>query len=152
MPEPVTFHVPFALPTTSLPGPQEPKSASDTPVGVNPAGAGPQGSTSAPGTPQPAPAPGFGSDMFLWMALFVGLMLFLSMRREGKARKEQQAMLASIKKGDRVVTTAGMHAVVDRLDDKTVVLLLDTMAVTFDRAAIARVVRDEATRPDPKRS
>lgn len=79
-------------------------------------------------------------------------MLFLSMRREGKTRKEQQAMLASIKKGDRVVTTAGMHAIVDRLDDKTVVLLLDTVAVTFDRAAIARVVRDEAPRPDAKRT
>ena len=89
--------------------------------------------------------------MFLWMALFVAD-LFLSMRREGKTRKEQQAMLASIKKGDRVVTTAGMHAIVDRLDEKTVVLLLDTVAVTFDRAAIARVVRDEAPRPDAKRT
>lgn len=64
MPESVIFHVPFALPTTSLSGPQEPKSASDTPVGVNPAGAGAQSSTTAPGGPQQPAAPGFGSDMF----------------------------------------------------------------------------------------
>ena len=78
---------------------QEPKSGSEAPAG-GPTGAG----TVAPGTPGGgapqggAVGPAGGSDLLLYMGLAVVVMLFLSMRRDSKARKEQQAMLASIKK------------------------------------------------------
>ena len=89
-----------------------------------------------------APTSGF-NDIFLYMALFVGLMLFLSFRRESKTRKQQQAMLSSIKQGDQVVTSSGIHGTVHKLEDTTVTLLLDSAQVTFERSAIARIVRDE---------
>ncbi|MCA8954059.1 MAG: preprotein translocase subunit YajC [Planctomycetes bacterium] len=95
-------------------------------------------------------APGFANDIFIYMALFVGLMLFLSFRKESKARKQQQQMLASIKQGDRVVTSSGIHGVVHRLDDGTVTLLLDTAQVRFERSSIVRVVRDPAAQPATK--
>lgn len=117
-------------------------------------GAGP---APAPGTPQTQANPNqptgggatgssdpFGGNLFLIMALVIGVMLFMSFRRESKAKKEQQAMLASIKQGDTVITTSGIHGVVHRLENNTVTLVLDTAKVTFDRAAIARVVRDQA--------
>lgn len=157
--QPATFHVPFAFSTTSLaalPSAQEPKTGSDTPAGVTPPtgpGSTGPGSTGVPGTgPGPQPAMGPGSDMLLYMGLFVVLMLFLSMRRDSKARKEQQAMLASIKQGDRIVTTGGIHGTVHRLDEKTVTLLLDTAQVTFERSAIGRVQRDEAKLGEAKRA
>lgn len=134
---------------------QEPKSGSEAPA----AGGAPTAGTAVPGTPGAAGAQGAnqapmggGSDLLLYMGLAVVVMLFLSMRRDSKARKEQQAMLSSIKQGDRIVTTAGIHGVVHRLDEKTVTLLLDTAQVTFDRAAISRVVRDEAARVEAKRA
>ena len=167
--QPATFFVPTASSTPlflagaagtshtmpGIVGTQEPKSGSEAPAAGGATGAG----TSAPGTPGGGGAPqggavgpAGGSDLLLYMGLAVVVMLFLSMRRDSKARKEQQAMLASIKQGDRIVTTAGIHGVVHRLDDKTVTLLLDTAQVTFDRAAISRVVRDEAPRVEAKRA
>ncbi|MBL8725654.1 MAG: preprotein translocase subunit YajC [Planctomycetes bacterium] len=85
----------------------------------------------------------------LLIGLFLVVMLFITSRKDSKARKQQAELLASIKQGDRVVTHAGIHGVVHRLEEKTVTLLLDTAQVTFERAAIARVVRDDA-RADAK--
>ena len=86
-----------------------------------------------------------GNDIFIFMAIFVALMLFWSMRRESKARKTQQAMLAAIKQGDQVVTSAGIHGKVHHLDGATVTLEIDTVRMTFDRTSIQRVVRDTET-------
>ncbi|MCA8974629.1 MAG: preprotein translocase subunit YajC [Planctomycetes bacterium] len=79
----------------------------------------------------------------LYLMVGVALMLFFSMRRESKARKAQQAMLSAIKQGDQVVTSSGIHGTVHRLEPKTVTLLLDSAKVTFERASIARIIRDE---------
>ncbi|MEO6596691.1 MAG: preprotein translocase subunit YajC [Planctomycetota bacterium] len=122
--------------------PQEPKTAPDTPAGPSQTG-GP--STQTPDKPTGTASPlGCGDNtMFLYMGLFLALMYFMVMRPEQKRKKEQQAMMASIKVGDRIVTQGGMHGTVANLTEKTVTLRVDTMKVTFDRAAIARVVRDE---------
>ena len=140
---PATFFVPFSFFTTAL-GFQEPKSVSDTPSG----GPG-SASTSAPGTtgsqpPAPTAAVGgfFDNPMFLMLMVVVTFFLFSTMRRDGKARKAQQAMLAAIKQGDRIVTNSGMHGIVHKLEEKTVTLRFDSSVITFDRAAIARVERD----------
>jgi preprotein translocase subunit YajC len=74
------------------------------------------------------------------------------MRPESKRRKEQQAMLAAVKVGDRVVTLGGMHGVVAALAEKTLTLRVDTVKVTIDRTAIARVERDEAPSAPAKSS
>jgi len=145
MPSPTTLFVPFCFSSPRHVG-QEPKSVSDTPTG---AGTGvPTGTAQTPGVagqPQgPAgPAPGvFDNPLFLMLMVFVAVMLFTSMRRDGKAKKAQAAMLASIKQGDRIITTSGMHGIVHKLDEKTVTLRVDSVVVTFERAAIARVERD----------
>jgi preprotein translocase subunit YajC len=152
MPSPTTFFVPFSF-SFAAHGFQEPKSASDTPTAPT-TGAAPQG---APGTSQPqgptAPAPGFlDNPLFLGLMVFVAIMLFSSMRKDGKARKAQQAMLAAIKQGDRLVTTSGMHGVVHKLDERTVTLRFDGTTITFDRAAIARVERDGVAAPEAKKA
>lgn len=129
---------------------QEPKS-SGAPTGGDPTGPatgpGAAGTTQGTGTPGntggSAAGGGFGSDIFMFLMIGVALMLFFSMRRESKTRKAQQAMLSSIKQGDQVVTTAGIHGTVHKLDAGTVTLLLDSAKVTFERASIARIVRDE---------
>jgi len=154
MPSP-TFFVPFSFAALRLTG-QEPKSVSDTPTGASP---GAPGSTAqTPGGPGQGsgpvgPAPGFfDNPMFLMLMVFVAVMLFTSMRRDGKAKKAQAAMLASIKQGDRIVTTGGMHGIVHKLDDKTVSLRVDSVVVTFERAAIARVERDGVASLEAKKA
>jgi len=131
---------------------QEPPAAPDTPSGAGPTGPGPV-TSSNPQAPDPKQQQGSGggdSSMFLFLGLGLALMYFLVMRPEGKRRKEQQAMLSAVKVGDRVVTLGGMHGVVAQLSEKTLTLRVDTVKVTIDRTAIARVERDDApaaTRP-----
>ena len=142
MPSPTTFFVPFSFSFAGH-GFQEPKAVSDTPTGAAPQGA-PGASQQQPPT---APAAGgglFDSPIVLMLMVFVAFMLFTSMRRDSKARKAQQAMLSSIKQGDRIITTGGMHGVVHKLEEKTVTLRFEGTVITFDRAAIARVERDGA--------
>jgi preprotein translocase subunit YajC len=123
---------------------QEPKTGGDAPaVPVAPG----TGSVQTPGGPTPnqaAPPACGGSETFLYLALFMGLMYFMVLRPEQKRRKEQVNLLSSIKKGDRVVTVGGMHGVVIELAEKTVVLRVDAVQMTFDRVAISRVERDDA--------
>jgi preprotein translocase subunit YajC len=153
MPQPSTFVVSWALPEQpAVPlAFQEPKTASDTPAGIPTS----PGATTTPGTPagtapQGAPPSPCDNYTFLYLGLFMALMYFMMVRPEQKRRKEQQAMLGSIKVGDRIVTIAGMHGTVQKLDEKTVTLQVDTVRMTFDRSAVARIERDAAAGKDAK--
>ena len=80
----------------------------------------------------------------LWMMpAFLVIMYFFMIRPEQKRKKEQQNLLASIKQGDQVVTISGMHGEVSSLTDKTVTLRVDTVNMTFDRSAVARIERGQ---------
>jgi preprotein translocase subunit YajC len=141
-----TFLVPlaYAPAATALFAPQEP-TTTDKPASANPAAPGVTGTGTPqnPPQPQPQPQPACGFETIAMMGALLVLMYFMVMRPEQKRRKEQAALLASIKQGDRVVTLGGMHGVVARLTDKTVTLRVDTLNMTFDRTAIARVERDD---------
>ncbi len=71
---------------------------------------------------------------------------FLLIRPQQKRDKELRAMIAAVQKGDRVVMNSGLHGTVAQLDDKTVTIRIDgegKIRLTFDRAAIGRIVREE---------
>ena len=70
---------------------------------------------------------------------------FLLIRPQQKQRREREAMIQAVKKGDRVVTTSGMHATVINLTEHTVMLrAADGVKLEFDRSAIGRVVEKTA--------
>ena len=142
-----THFVPIAFaPIASALHPQEP-TTTDKPAATNPAtGAPVPTGTGAPVPQQPSgqPQPPCGMDMWILMPALLLLMYFMVMRPEQKRRKQQQALLSSIKQGDHVVTVGGMHGTVAKLTDKTVTLRIDTVLMTFDRVAVARIERDDA--------
>ena len=72
--------------------------------------------------------------------LLLFLFLFLMIRPQQKRQKEHQQILASLKVGDKVVTTAGLYGKIDKLDEKTVVLQVENAKLTFDRASIVSKV------------
>jgi preprotein translocase subunit YajC len=54
-------------------------------------------------------------------------------------------MLAAVKKGDRVVTTSGIHGTVTGLSDQPVIVrVADNVKLEFDRAALGRIVERTA--------
>jgi preprotein translocase subunit YajC len=92
-----------------------------------------------------AAPPGGGSQSMLPTIVMVASMLaifyFLLLRPQQKQKQERERMLAAMKRGDRVVTTGGMHGTVTSLNEHTVVLrVADQVKIEFDRSAIGRVV------------
>lgn len=63
---------------------------------------------SASGSAGSRPAMG----MFLWIFLLILIMYFFFIRPQAKRQKEVRRMLASIQKGDRVLTVGGIYGVV----------------------------------------
>jgi preprotein translocase subunit YajC len=114
-----------------------------------------QGGAGAGGVPNPGPAPAQPScsDALTSQApIFLGIGLifyFMLIRPQQKQEKKRREMMAQLKKGDAVVTTAGLHGEVLAVDANTVTLRVDSdVKLTFDRAAIHRLAHDPtATKP-----
>jgi preprotein translocase subunit YajC len=85
-----------------------------------------------------------GGGILSILPLMVGMfaiMYFIVIRPQQKQKREREAMLGAIKKGDRIVTTSGMHGTVSGLDEHTVTLRVgDQVKLTFDRAAVGRII------------
>lgn len=59
---------------------------------------------------------------FMPIILMVAIVYFMILRPQQKKQKELQAMIAGIKKGDKVVTTGGILGVVSSIQDDYVVI------------------------------
>lgn len=91
------------------------------------------------------PPGGAGGNAILTQVVFFAAIFavfyFLLIRPQQTQRRERERLLAAIKRGDRVVTTGGLHGTITGLEDATVTLrVADQVKVTVDRAAIGRVV------------
>ena len=83
----------------------------------------------------------------IFFAAIFAIFYFLLIRPQQKQKRDREAMIAAVKPGDRVVTTGGMHAVVLKVNEHTVIMrVADQVKVEFDRVAIGRVVPAEAQR------
>jgi preprotein translocase subunit YajC len=82
---------------------------------------------------------------FMPVILIFGIMYFVLIGPERKQRKKRETMLKALKKGDKVVTSGGMHGTIATITDTLVTLQVDEgVRLKFSRAAISDVVSDEA--------
>jgi preprotein translocase subunit YajC len=93
---------------------------------------------------QAAPAAGNPTGSMISTLVTFGLVFvifyFLIIRPQNKKQKEAKAMIAAVKKGDRVITAGGVHAVVFTVKEKTVILKVDeNTKMEFSKSAIASV-------------
>ena len=85
-----------------------------------------------------------GSPIIMIIILFV-MMWVLMIRPQQKQRKAQEARIASLKKGDKIVTIGGMHGSVHHISDKTVTIKIsEGIFVPFDKASIRDVTKKTA--------
>jgi preprotein translocase subunit YajC len=85
-------------------------------------------------------AAAFVQPLILFGAMFA-IFYFIVLRPQQRQKAERERMLAALKKGDKVVTSSGMHGTVVTLGEHTVTLrVADQVKVEFDRGAIGRVV------------
>ena len=108
--------------------------------------------------PGPAPAPGGGGGlggMLLPILLMFAVVWFLMIAPERRKQKSRQAMIRNIKKGDQVVTAAGIVGKVVKdvkQEDREVILQVDRdndVRMHFLKSAIQDVI-PEGTPGDPK--
>lgn len=88
--------------------------------------------------------PWFANPIVLMIIMFA-VFYFLLIRPQQKKTKARNAMLQSIKKGDKVTTIGGIHGTVAELTDDIVVLKVnDTGKLTFERSAVNTIVSSTA--------
>lgn len=78
---------------------------------------------------------------------FLGIILimyFLILRPQVKRQREQKTMLDALQKGDRVVTTGGIHGNIAGFREKDGIVVLkvaDNIKIELSRGAISRVLK-----------
>ena len=82
-----------------------------------------------------------GAGQFLPLVLIFAVFYFLLIRPQQTRQKEMKAMLAALKRGDRVVTGGGIVGVVQKTKDNEVeVEIAPSVKVTVMRETITTVI------------
>ena len=91
-----------------------------------------------------APSGQGGGSMMVQLAFFAAIFAifyFLLIRPQQKQKRDREAMLSSVKAGDRVVMSSGLHGTVVKLSEHSVTLkVADQVRLEFDRSAIGRII------------
>ena len=83
----------------------------------------------------------------VFFAAIFAIFYFLLIRPQQRQKRDRERMLAAIKKGDRVVTSSGMHGTVLGLNEHTVTLrVADQVKLEFDRGSIGRILEAQGER------
>jgi preprotein translocase subunit YajC len=89
--------------------------------------------------------------MLVTFGLIIVVFYFLVIRPQNKKSKDAKKMLASIKKGDRVVTIGGMHGYVESVKEDVVVIKVDdNVKVKFSKSAVSQVLERKDDAGDTK--
>ncbi|MBC8276946.1 MAG: preprotein translocase subunit YajC [FCB group bacterium] len=80
---------------------------------------------------------------FLPWIMIILVFYFLLIRPQAKRQKQQQAMLAAVKKGDKIITSGGIHGTIVGVKENTNVLILkiaDNMKIEIERSSVGKVL------------
>ena len=102
----------------------------------------------------PAGEGGSGGGGFLGLLPFILIIVIfylLLIRPQAKRQREMQKMLQSVRKGDRIVTSGGVHGQVVGVKGNNnilVVKIADNVKVELDRSSVGRIVSPTDTEDD----
>jgi len=87
-----------------------------------------------------ASSTGSMTTTFITFGLIILIFYFLIIRPQKKREKETKNMLASMKKGDKIVTIGGIRGTIASVKETTVVVKVDDNArIEFSKNAIAQI-------------
>jgi preprotein translocase subunit YajC len=85
-----------------------------------------------------------GFTAFIPLILMFAIFYFLLIRPQQKKAKQHKQVLASLKRGDRIVTTGGLHGVVTGLAEDTLTMeIAPKVRVKVSRGSVAGVLGNE---------
>ena len=108
----------------------------------------------APAAAQPQQAP--FSMTLPYLFFFIVIFYFLMIRPQQKKAKEQAALLSSVRSGDEIVTSGGLHGIVSnaREPESTTVLVkfAENVKIEVDKSAITSVTKAGGNASDTVRA
>lgn len=89
-----------------------------------------------------AGAPGGGFGAFVPLILMFAIFYFLLIRPQQKKQKEHQAMVAGLKKGDKIMISGGIYGRITSLEDAVLsVEIADKVRVKVNRSYVAALTQ-----------
>lgn len=95
-----------------------------------------------------------GIASFLPLILLFVVMWLFFIRPKNKEMKQMEEMRKALKKGDKIITTAGIIGVVTNIDETSTTVTVRTGSTTlidFEKAAIVRVINAPEAKPVEKK-
>jgi preprotein translocase subunit YajC len=90
--------------------------------------------------PQGGEGGGMVSTIIMFGAIFL-IFYFMIIRPQQKKAKDRDKLLSNLEKGDKVVTSGGIHGIIAGIDEKTLLLQIsDNLKVKVERSAITQVI------------
>ena len=79
----------------------------------------------------------------LYVLGFIAIFYFLAIRPQQRQRKAHDALVSSVKRGDRIISVGGIHGKVKRTEEAIVVIeIAKGVDINLSRKAIAEVISD----------
>ena len=83
--------------------------------------------------------------LIIYVVAFIAIFYFMAIRPQQRQRRAHQALLASLKKGDRVVTASGIYGTVKRVEENLVVVeVAKGVNMKVARRAVAEIIQDKS--------
>jgi preprotein translocase subunit YajC len=84
------------------------------------------------------------STFVMFGAIFL-IFYFMIIRPQQKRAKEREKLLSSIEKGDKVITSGGVHGTVAGVEEKTILLqVTENVKLKIERSAITTIVNRDS--------
>ena len=96
---------------------------------------------------------GTGGGSWIWIiyiALFIGIIYFMSIRPQKKEKKKHEEMMNAMAIGDTVLTTAGFYGtIIDMTDDMVIVEFGNNKncRIPMQKGAIVQIEKPEISQP-----
>ncbi len=89
-----------------------------------------------------------GFTAFIPLIIMFAIFYFLLIRPQQKKSKEHRAMISTLKKGDRVVTSGGIHGRITSTDETAVTVeIADRVRIKINRGNIAALNQPSPPQP-----
>lgn len=97
----------------------------------------------------PAPGPFGGSSSLIFLALIMVVFWLFFIRPQAKKAKQQKTFIDNLQKGDKVVTIAGIHGVINKMnEDGTISLEINPGSyIKIERSAVSMEMTAQVNKP-----
>ncbi len=82
--------------------------------------------------------------LIIWVVVFIAIFYFMAIRPQQRQRRAHMELLNSLKRGDTIITAAGIYGKVNKVDDQMVeVEISKGVVVKIHRRSVSEIVRDK---------